>query len=410
MTTAQQRSASQSQADYLREVCQLLWPPPALAAPGAAQRTAGGPEASELIVLPGLRRPRLVVPADRRTSSAAIRGYGSPGSARDRIAARILSAALASGLGGLVLRDRLQVRVPPDAETIETHLAAVLGYPVRVSMNLGAARANRKPVLQLLTPSGRTAGFAKIGVNPLTSELIRTEHDALVRLKAAALTRIAVPDVLASGQWQGLDVLVLSPLPVWHKRVPLRPSQLAQAMVELASVSPVSQAPLATSEYWERLVSRLESADDGSERTALHEALDQLASRAGSSRLSFGHGHGDWTPWNMASTRAGLLVWDWERFTAGTPAGFDALHYWLQAQAVADGRDPRQAAAACVEQAAALLEPFGLPPMQARLTALVYLADLSVRYLADRQEQAGARLGAPGAWLIPALQAGVSQL
>jgi len=410
MTTAQQRPAGQSQADYLREVSQLLWPPPALAAPGAQQRTTGGPGDSELIVLPGLRRPRLVVPNDRRSSAAAIRGYGSPGSARDRVAARILSAALASGLGGLVLRDRLQVRVPPDAETIETHLTAVLGYPVRVSMNLGAARANRKPVLQLLTPAGRTAGFAKIGVNPLTSELIRTEHDALVRLKAAALTRIAVPDVLASGRWQGLDVLVLSPLPVWHRRVPLRPGQLALAMVELASVPPVSQAPLVTSQYWERLVSRLESADDGSERTALHEALGQLASRAGSSRLRFGHGHGDWTPWNMASTRAGLLVWDWERFTAGTPAGFDALHYWLQAQAVADGRDPRQAAAACVGQAAALLEPFGLPAAEARLTALVYLADLSVRYLADRQEQAGARFGAPGTWLIPALQAGVSQL
>jgi hypothetical protein len=112
----------------------------------------------------------------------------------------------------------------------------------------------------------------------------------------------------------------------------------------------------------------------------------------------------------MASTRTGLLVWDWERFTAGTPAGFDALHYWLQARAVADGRDPRHAATACVEQAPALLEPFGLPPARATLTALVYLADLSIRYLADRQEQAGARLGAPGAWLIPALQAGVGRL
>ena len=77
---------------------------------------------------------------------------------------------------------------------------------------------------------------------------------------------------------------------------------------------------------------------------------------------------------------------------------------------MADGRDPRQAAAACVEQAPALLEPFGLPPAEARLTALVYLADLSVRYLADRQEQAGARLGAPGAWLIPALRTGLGRL
>ena len=416
MTTAQQRAGRQSQADYLHEVCQLLWPPPARVTPAAGRRAAGaGPAAagggsSELIVLPGLRRPRLILPNDRRASSAAIRGYGAPGSARGRIAARILSAALASGLGGLALRDRLQIRVPPDAETIESHLSATLGFEVRVSMNLGAARANRKPVLQLLTPAGRTAGFAKIGVNPLTTELIRAEHAALVRLNAAALTMIQVPDVLASGQWQGLDVLVLSPLPVWHERVPIRQGQLAQAMAELASVPPIRQSALTASEYWARLVSRLESADEGSERTALHEALGQLAGQAGSSPLGFGGCHGDWTPWNMASTRTGLLVWDWERFTAGTPVGFDALHYWLQAQAVTDGHDPRQAAAACVEQAPELLRPFGLPPAEARLTALVYLADLSIRYLADRQEQAGARLGAPGAWLIPALQAGVGLL
>ena len=193
MTTAQDRSPSQHQADYLREVCQLLWPPPARCAPATANLAADGPGDGELIVLPGLRRPRLVVPSDRRASSAAIRGYGAPGSARGRIAARILSAALASGAGGLVLRDRLQLRVPPDADTIESHLSAALGYQVRISMNLGAARANRKPVLQLLTPAGRTAGFAKIGVNPLTTELIRAEHDALVRLNAAALTRFQVP-------------------------------------------------------------------------------------------------------------------------------------------------------------------------------------------------------------------------
>ncbi len=407
MTTAQDRSARQDQADYLREVCELLWPPPAHAAPGTA---AGGLADSELIVLPGLRRPRLVVPGDRRTSSAAIRGYGAPGSARGRIAARVLSAALASGLGGLVLRDRLTVRVPPDAETIESHLSAALGYRVRVSMNLGGARANRKPVLQLVTPAGRTAGFAKIGVNPLTTELIRAEHAALVRLNAAALGRIQVPEVLASGPWRDLEVLVLSPLPVWHKRVRLRPGQLAEAMAELASVPQVTRSPLTASEYWQRLAARLESADEGSERAALHDALGQLASQAGSSPLGFGGCHGDWTPWNMASTRTGLLVWDWERFTAATPVGFDALHFWLQARAVADGRDPRLAAAACVEQAPALLEPFGLAPDQAHLTALVYLADLSVRYLADRQEQAGARLGAPGMWLIPALQAGVGRL
>lgn len=309
-----------------------------------------------------------------------------------------------------MLRDRLLVHVPAGAETIESHLAAALGHRVMVSMRLGAPRANRKPVLQLLTPAGRTAGFAKIGVNPLTADLIRAEHEALARLNAAGLGCLQVPKVLHRSHWQGLEVLVLSPLPVWRGREPLRPGQLAAAMAELAAVAQIRHAPLISSEYWQRLVARLERADDGGERTALRVALGQLANRAGSSQLGFGGCHGDWTPWNMASTRSGLLVWDWERFTVGTPVGFDALHYWLQARAVADGQDPRQAAAECVAHAPELLEPFGVLPSQAHLTALVYLADLSVRYLADRQEQTGARLGAPGRWLIPALQAGIGLL
>jgi hypothetical protein len=111
----------------------------------------------------------------------------------------------------------------------------------------------------------------------------------------------------------------------------------------------------------------------------------------------------------MACTRAGLLVWDWERFATGVPVGFDALHYWLQAAVVSSRCDPAAAAADCVARAPALLRPFGIDPDAARLTALLYLCELSTRYLVDRQAQAGARLGAPGRWLIPALAAAGAQ-
>jgi hypothetical protein len=63
-----------------------------------------------------------------------------------------------------------------------------------------------------------------------------------------------------------------------------------------------------------------------------------------------------------------------------------------------------------VRRAPELLGPFGIADHEARLTALLYLADLSVRYLADRQEQAGAALGAPRRWLLPALQSGIGEL
>jgi hypothetical protein len=37
------------------------------------------------------------------------------------------------------------------------------------------------------------------------------------------------------------------------------------------------------------------------------------------------------------------------------------------------------------------------------VTALLYLIDLATRYVTDRQAEAGARLGALGTWLLPAL-------
>jgi hypothetical protein len=49
-------------------------------------------------------------------------------------------------------------------------------------------------------------------------------------------------------------------------------------------------------------------------------------------------------------------------------------------------------------------------PRAALTTALTYGADLAVRYLADGQQQAGARLGDVGTWLLPALEGGLRRL
>jgi hypothetical protein len=396
-------------AGYLRDVCRQLWPDPA-GAELSQRPTAAGPGDLSWIVLPGLRDPRLLVPAERRPAAAAVRRYGEPGSVRSALAARALAAAIASGLGSRMLRGRLNVRVPPGTQTIESRLSEMLGQPVLVSVHLGAPRANRKPVLQLLTEAGETIGFAKIGINPLTAGLVRAEHAALDLLHAAGLTHLSAPRVHGHERWNDLEILVLSPLPVWLRRTPPQPGALQRAMTEVAGVAGVRESPVTGSEYWRQLTARLDAAGDGTEQTALGAALASLESPAGATTLRFGSWHGDWTPWNMASTAEGLLVWDWERFTTPAPTGFDPLHCWLQAEVVGNRREPAEAATACVRRARELLEPFGVAGFEARLTALLYLADLSVRYLADRQEQAGAKLGAPRRWLLPALKAGIAEL
>jgi Phosphotransferase enzyme family len=407
---AQAVGPGQGRLPYLRETCDLLWPAPATVTLVTGSDAGGMAAGQDFLLLLGTRRPRLLVPASRRAAGAAVRGYGEPGSPAARAGARLLSLALTSGAGPVLVRSRLRVHAPPGTSTIETYLRDALGSDLLLSLYLGPARANRKPVLQLLTPRGRLAGFAKIGTRPLTRALVHAEHAALTRLGRAGLAGITVPQVLHYGEWRGMNVLVLSPLPVWLRRRPVTQARLTAAMTAVALVDGRRSEPLAGGSYWQGLTGRLAAADGSDDRDTLLGALDSLATRAQGASLALGCWHGDWTPWNMASTSKGLLVWDWERFTAGVPLGFDALHYRLQAAVVPGRQQPRVAAARCIEDAPAALAAFGLCGADARLTATLYLADLATRYLADRQAQAGAALGAPGTWLIPAITEQVRRL
>ena len=387
----------------LGDVSAVLWPPPAATSP--ARGRLGGrarPCDRDFIVLPSAARPRVLVPSARRASAAALRRYGEPGSLTSWAGTRGLALALGAGAAKVGLGGRLRVSAEPGADTIETYLRLVLGRDMLISTHLGAARANRKPVLQLLTPRGEPVGFAKISVNPLTRDLIRAERAALDALATQDLRHLTIPRVLHHGQWRGRDVLIMTALPVWRRRKPLRPGQLAAAMTELTAVGGRGRGRLATSEYLTRIKARLEAAPPGPDRDALAVALGKLA--GADPELGFGAWHGDWTRWNMASTSAGLLLWDWERFTRPVPVGFDPLHYGLQTAVVRHRRPPRDAAAECVENAATTLAPVGVPAAEAQLVAVLYLAELSARYLADRQAEAGARLGHPGTWLIPAME------
>ena len=65
-------------------------------------------------------------------------------------------AALRTGASAVLLRDRVRV-TGRDHDTFETYLARLFGAGLSLSVHIGPARANRKPVLQLLTADGRTS-------------------------------------------------------------------------------------------------------------------------------------------------------------------------------------------------------------------------------------------------------------
>ena len=394
--------ADRQRAAFLHEMCELLWSSPA--------NGTGAGVSGELIVLPNAARPRLVVPPRRAVAAAAVRQYGEPRSRRSRIGVRALSVLMRSGLGGAVFRDRVTLRTPAGAPTIDSYLRSALDRDVYLSMYLGAPRANRKPVLQMLDPDGRLIGFAKIGLGDLAGRLVEHERTALELVERARLQAVRAPRVLHYGIWRDMPVLVLSALPVRDPRVPPAAGALEAAMAEVAAVAGIERAPLAGTPYWSALVERLRSAGPSDAVSKLLGALVMVAARSGGVEISFGAWHGDWTPWNMASTRSGLLLWDWERFALGVPVGYDALHHWLQARVVPGGDAPRMAATRCMVEAPRILGSLVPDAGEAQLVAFTYLAELATRQLADGQSAAGARLGDAGAWLVPAAVTGATQL
>jgi hypothetical protein len=319
------------------------------------------------------------------------------------VRAALLSSLFRTGVGDRVFRDRLEVPGPG----IEDHLAAVLGGgPLLAAVHIGPPRANRKPVLQLLDPDGHARGYAKIGIDHLTRRLLAAEAAALGTLASAGLRRVTLPRLVHHGSWGEVDVLVQSALPVEPRRATGAGDRLVRAMVELAGATGVADEPLRDSTYAGGLANRL--AVGAGRPGADHLAAALRSATATGVVVPFGCWHGDWSPGNAAVLDDTVLVWDWERFEAGVPLGFDALHHHLQAAVTVRGVPPRRAAEDAVRRAPALLAPFGVPAASAWVVVVLYLVEIGTRYLTDRQAEAGAPLGHVDRWLAPVLRSVVA--
>ncbi|GAA2524441.1 hypothetical protein [Pilimelia columellifera] len=387
---------SDRRAAYLEEVLGVLYPT------ARADRTGGDPAVADYALVPDRRRPRLLVPlASQRVAVGAVRRYAEPRSTLARLKRGAVVAALRTGASRVLLPDRVRVSGDP-ADTIDGYLRAALDRDLHVSVHIGPARANRKPVLQLLTPGGETFAFAKLGTGPLTRALVRHEAAALTALRDARLTRVDAPQLLHTGQWRGHDIVVQSALPVWQPRAPLNDDRLHKAMREVAVAGPSAMGAVGDSPYWRDLRGRLAGVTDQPDGATLAAAVDRLVARQGDRILRYGAWHGDWAPWNMAPLSDTVLVWDWERYRAGVPLGYDALHHELQRR-IETTSDAGAAVTRTLRGADRLLGAFDVPADGRPITALLYLTHLATRYLADRQAEAGARLGVLGRWLLPVL-------
>ncbi|MET8910232.1 hypothetical protein [Micromonospora sp. NPDC004551] len=379
---------------YLGELAGLIWPEPA--EPALRRGGAGW------VVVPSASRPRLLVPTGSgRAAASAVRHSTEAVGRKAKLVRQGLATAFRLGLGPLVFRDRLVVT----GGGLDAYLAEVLGERALVSLHIGPARANRKPVLQLLAPDGRALGYAKLGVDPLTRALVDAEAAALRRLADLPLGPVTVAGVRHHGDWHGHALLVQEALPVRLPRATPAAAEAADraAMVAVAGCLGVRRRPWAGSDHAARLADAVDALGARPEAGRLRAALKTVADL--DPTVAFGAWHGDWNGGNSAVLADGrVLVWDWERFEADVPVGYDALHRAVQTAIGNDGVEPAEAARALIAEAGRSLAPFDADGRGADLVAVLYLVELAARYLRDRQAEAGARLGHVDTWLLPAVE------
>ncbi len=336
--------------------------------------------------------PRLLVPLrPRRAAASSVQHYTTPSSVRDRGLLRFGAALARLGVADLAPR----MVALNGLEALAAHLSDVLGEELAVGVHLGPPRANRKPVLQLMDRQGRPVAYAKLGINQLTCDRVRAEADALHQIARAAPTGLVIPAIVADGVWEGLDYVVMRPVPTWSL-TPASAEVRARALDGLVAAFDQGRSTLAEATWWRRTMADLDVCQDNRETARLRLAAAVIVARYGQEVVESGAGHGDWTPWNMCPRLGTLAVWDWERFSVDVPRGWDELHFAIASH-------PGGAAAALAAPRAVLRTALTVHKRSGEAILAAYLLRRAVSFVKDRQLEAGAPNGPLRTWLLPAL-------
>jgi hypothetical protein len=364
-----------------------LWPAPAKAMLNRATRDGQ----TGYLVIPSVGRPRLLMPV---AVPGAVRMLTRHGGSRAELAVRGVWRVLQrSGAAGRLPITRLSVT--PEADGIEAYLASSLSRPVRIGVLLGPPRANAKPVLQIFDDeSGDTVAFAKLGSNPLAASLVDNEAVALALLSRAATRTFRAPKLLHHGRWRDMPVLVQEALPLSQSnRAPV--DAPVGVMAEIAALSGIRDERLGGSEFLSRVTPSPHSSWHGIDMRALQRLHACLATVG---ECAVGSCHGDFGPWNMGTDGTRFEVWDWERYEAGVPVGFDAAHYRTQV-AVAAAVEPSQAWPRILRDVSNLLRTLDRDGNRAAAAAGCYLLAICSRYRRDAAAGPTPRMRRRMVWL-----------
>ena len=337
-------------------------------------------------VVPSLRRPIVLVPAANRDAAVAFRPSRAGSGGRKM---RALAFLQHTGLLRLLPLPKVVVE-RSRVEDLLGVVREVVGDADDLVVRLGRRRFNRAVVLVVLGRSGDIGAFVKVARSAEGQAALELEYRNLLAMVERPVTGLRPPQPLGYWRSGGVDFLALEPL-LSDEVHPPRPLPVAQ-MLRLAGRAPSpgpegAAAPaMVDSDYVRRLRARVEELTDPEQRAWVVRALDKIVEKHGQVPLPMGPWHGDWVPWNMVRRGDEVLLWDWEHFTADVPCGFDHVHYLAQDIRTEIGTDAAAEDRWVVEASSELDRDWALSPAQIEAVLRLYLIEVNVRYLQDRQD------------------------
>jgi len=358
-----------------------VWPEPTELQVTRAPRSARRDQ-HELLVLPALSRPILLVPAGRRGAAGAIVRFDD--GQRARLSLRLLAWAQARGVLRLAPVARVRVGTAGISGVVEVVREAVPEAD-SIVVRLGRRRHGRAVILHALDADGRSLAFAKCAWGPRVADL-RLEHDSIVDVTTDPVAGVRAPKALAFVELDDAAVLVLEAL---TPSTPLTPAAGAgvpvAAMRALAGRRGWRRTTVAGSEVVQRLREGISALPDEAPRSWLEHELARLVDELGDVDTRTGSWHGDWVAWNMARDGAEILLWDWEHHEHGVFPGFDHLHFLAQDLRLRIGTTPDVEDTWLTRARQELADAWDVRGAAAEAAIRSYLLVVNLRYVSDRE-------------------------
>jgi len=270
--------------------------------------------------------------------------------AKARVARNALWALTFLGLKAPIL-PKVNMEDGDTGDCILQTLRKVFGQRDLVfAVSLGTPGPHRKPVIQIMTPSGEALGYAKVGWNEATRALVRNEVRVLQMLQDEDLP-FDVPQVLYA-DYNGERALCVQGAPPAGARTDAQEltAEHIEALCSLACRN-LRRRPLEESRFWQCIIERAQQVQNRWWQHFLNRMLESVRQEWIDQEVPFHFAHGDFAPWNALRINNRLYLFDWEYAQEEMPAGYDLFHFLVQTSRLVCKVNPQEIKKAVLDQA-----------------------------------------------------------